>query len=253
MNSKKKRRLYQVGFIGSLLAAWVLISELKWFPEALFPGPLAIMTRFFELILYDQLFGKTAYSIAMVFSAMAVSLILAIVLIALERRFEAVEANLSWISAVAAPLPGAAILPLVILWFGVSQRAMFFIMIHATLWPLWTQLRLSVDQLHRRFERFERAFGLPAFRRFWYIYCRGSKSALYAGLRVAWSRGWRALISAEMIFGIVGQYTGLGWLIYERRMYMDTSGLYAGLLAIALCGIFFETVLFREARRETDR
>jgi NitT/TauT family transport system permease protein len=56
-----------------------------------------------------------------------------------------------------------------------------------------------------------------------------------------------------MIFGIVGAQTGLGWMIYERRMYMDTEGLYAGLIMIAFCGVLFESLIFkkRNLRRTT--
>lgn len=53
-----------------------------------------------------------------------------------------------------------------------------------------------------------------------------------------------------MIFGIVGSHSGLGWLIYERRMYMDTAGMLAGLIAIAVCGVLFESVLFKAKRWE---
>ena len=70
------------------------------------------------------------------------------------------------------------------------------------------------------------------------------------GLQISWSRGWRALISVEMIFGMVGNQTGLGWLIYERRMYMDTAGLIAGLIAIAICGILFETLFLKVKKTE---
>jgi len=86
---------------------------------------------------------------------------------------------------------------------------------------------------------------LSHWKRFWHLYCLGAAEDLRSALGVAWSRGWRALISVEMIFGITGSQSGLGWLLYERRMYMDTAGLYAGLAAVALCGILFETWIFR--------
>jgi NitT/TauT family transport system permease protein len=127
---------------------------------------------------------------------------------------------------------------------------MVLIMVHATLWPLWSQLDLSVERLSTRYGRFMEAFRLDRKTRFWHIYVQGSAEDLKSSLGISWSRGWRALISVEMVFGMVGSRTGLGWLIFERRMYMDTPGLLAGLVTIAICGILFESLLFKGGKSD---
>lgn len=241
----KKRFHYRMIFILVLLGIWQGTAYAGIFSQALFPKVETILIRFVDLLLYEGLVMKTLYSIFIVLLAMAISLALSVILTCLGRRSAFVRESTHMTHAIASPLPGIAILPLVLIWLGVSQSAMLLIMVHATLWPLWAQVSQSVDRLDQRYSRFIRAFRIPPARRFWHIYVLGIRPELMTGLRISWSRGWRALISVEMIFGMVGSQTGLGWLIFERRMYMDTPGLYAGLLAIALCGIFFETFVFK--------
>ena len=72
-----------------------------------------------------------------------------------------------------------------------------------------------------------------------------------AGSRIAFARSWRALISAEMIFGAAGGKGGIGWFLYNKRVFMDSSGLFAGLLVIVVAGILTEEVFFTILENKT--
>lgn len=247
---KRKHLLIKLSFIFLLAIAWEVIAYSGHFPEALFPKLETILVRFVDLVINDALIMKALYSISIVLIAMGISLGVAAVLAVLGSRFEYMRINTDLLSAIASPIPGIAILPIVILWLGISRASMLAIMIHAMLWPLWTHMILAIDRIRTRYQRMISAFKIPWFRRMTQVYLIGILPDLVAGLEIAWSRGWRALLSIEMIFGIVGTQSGLGWLIYERRMYMDTAGMFAGLIAIAICGILFESVLFKTKKLE---
>jgi NitT/TauT family transport system permease protein len=74
---------------------------------------------------------------------------------------------------------------------------------------------------------------------------------LLAGLKSGWARGWGAAISAEMIFGASGGIGGIGWYIFNKRVFMDTAGVYAGLLIIIAVGIFVEDFVFGKIEKNT--
>ena len=247
---KRKQLLIKLSFIFLLAFTWEVIAYSGHFPEALFPKLETIVVRFIDLVINDALIMKALYSIGIVLVAMCISLCVAAALVVLGSRFEYIRINSDLLSAIASPIPGIAILPIVVLWLGISREAMLVIMIHAMLWPLWTNMILAVDRIRVRYRRMMLAFKIPWFRRMTQVYFKGILPDLVAGLEIAWSRGWRALLSIEMIFGIVGRQSGLGWLIYERRMYMDTAGMFAGLIAIAICGILFESILFKTKKLE---
>jgi NitT/TauT family transport system permease protein len=246
--SKENKLMARVAFMIALLAIWEIIARSGRFPDALFPGLMDILKSFIDLLKNGELIMKTAYSIGVVFLAMAISLVLAAGLAVISRVSGYARELLLLLQSILSPLPGIAVLPIVILWLGVSRTSMVLIMVHATIWPLWSQLDLSIERLGTRYGRFMEAFRLDRKTRFWHIYVQGSAEDLKSSLGISWSRGWRALISVEMVFGMVGTRTGLGWLIFERRMYMDTPGLLAGLVTIAICGILFESLLFKGGR-----
>jgi NitT/TauT family transport system permease protein len=244
--SKGNKMLARGVFIIALLAIWEIAARSGRFPDALFPGLMDILKSFIDLIINGELIMKTAYSIGIVFLAMAISLVLAVALVAISRVSGYAREFILLLQSILSPLPGIAVLPIVILWLGVSRTSMVLIMVHATLWPLWSQLDLSIERLSTRYGRFMEAFRLDRKTRFWHVYVQGSAEDLKSSLGISWSRGWRALISV----GMVGSRTGLGWLIFERRMYMDTPGLLAGLVTIAICGILFESLLFKGGKSD---
>ena len=55
----------------------------------------------------------------------------------------------------------------------------------------------------------------------------------------------RTLIAAELVFGVSWRFGGLGWYIFEARSELETSRAFVGLLAVALIGLFVESVIFR--------
>lgn len=242
---KTKARIHKGIFTAMLCVAWESVASLDYFPKALFPSLKAIFTRWLQMLLNEHLLEKVAYSIIVVAISMLIALSLSVFLVSLFRPFPFVKHSCDLLSTIASPLPGVAILPLVILWFGIGQGSMLFILVHAMFWPLLNTLDLSLVRLHSTYHRFMNVYRINKKTRLIHIYIPGIKNDLLLGLSIAWGRGWRALISAEMIFGLSGHYSGLGWLIYERRMYMDTAGLYASIFTVALVGLVMEGTVFK--------
>lgn len=245
-----KKRIYKISFIVLMALIWQLIATSGLYPKTIMPDLMMIVRRFVVLTINDCLLMKALYSVGVVFMTMVMSLLLALTFSIISIKSIYVQSSMEVLNTLLGPIPGIAVLPIVILWFGVSWQAMIIIMIHAMIWPLWTHVALALRRVVNRYDRLIKAFKIPFKRRVRHIYFEGIFPDVVAGLEIAWSRGWRALLSVEMIFGLVGSQSGLGWLIYERRMYMDTAGMFAGLLAIAICGIAFETLLFKSKKLE---
>ena len=237
-------------FLILLMCIWQMIANVRIYPKALFPGVDDIAIRFISLIRHDHLLSKAFFSMSFVIITMMISLILSLFLVGGCAKYRYVRINTEMMNTILSPIPGVALVPVVILWLGLTKQAMLFIMIHAMIWPLVTHNMLAVDRINQRYGRMMQTFKIPWFRRMKDIYLHGILPDLIVGLEIAWSRGWRALLSIEMIFGIIDKFSGLGWLIYERRMYMDTAGMFAGLITIAICGILIESVIFKSSKLE---
>ncbi len=246
----KKPVVYRLFFISILIIIWELAAHFGPYPDALFPSLVAVVKRLGMLVMEEALLLKALNSISIVLIGMIISALIALTLSLLGIYLPFIKENTKLLNSVASPLPGIALLPIVILWLGLTSKAMMLIMVHAMLWPMVTTLTLALERVHFKYLRLIKVFKIPFWRRISTIYLPGIINDVFAGFEIAWSRGWRTLLSVEMIFGIVGSHSGLGWLIYERRMYMDTAGMLAGLIAIAVCGVLFESVLFKAKRWE---
>lgn len=237
---QKKRLSIQIIFVLFVLSLWQITVNLQVYPEAIFPSIGQILEAFLRLLREDELLIKAGNSLLLIVASVGISFISAFSIVFLSKRYAIMEAITGLVASVASPLPGIAILPIVILWIGLNQTAMYFVMIHAMIWPIYTILYASVLKLDQRYSRLMTTFRMRLPTRLIHVYLHGALPDIIGALEVAWGRGWRALISVEMIFGIAGRSSGLGWLIYERRMYMDTAGMLAGLAVVAVCGALLE-------------
>jgi NitT/TauT family transport system permease protein len=149
------------------------------------------------------------------------------------------------LSALAHPLPGIALLPLLILWTGLGPHIIIMIVFHSVLWPLYINLRSGFRNISPLWLDLGRNNQLGRRDIFLHILLPGAYPSILAGLKISWARAWRAVIAAEMLFGTIGSAGGLGWYIFNKRIFMDTPGLYSGILVLMLIGLLMDRLLFK--------
>ncbi|MDO4799476.1 MAG: ATP-binding cassette domain-containing protein [Bacillota bacterium] len=248
----RRGALYSGIWLLLFAALWEGIALLRPEFSVVMPRLGLIAARFFKMLVDGRLLHGIAYSSVAVLVALFLSFLIALVLLYASRR-SFLRSGVDTASALLGSLPGVAILPLVILWFGLTPLSLLCILVHAMLWPIRVSMSAAKDRLETQFGDFVTNYRIPYRRVFVGIFLQGAAMDLVGAARVAWSRGWRAVISVEMIFGLTGSGSGLGWLIYERRMYMDTAGMLAALFALSLCGLLFERgILGRRFRRSRE-
>jgi NitT/TauT family transport system permease protein len=98
-----------------------------------------------------------------------------------------------------------------------------------------------------------RLIGLNRLRMMTGLLMPASFPSILTGVKTGWARAWRALISAEMVFGATGVIGGLGWDIYIKRSYLDMPGMFASLIVIMVVGILVEDLFFRKLENVTVR
>lgn len=205
-----------------------------------------------------DLLVQTGFSLLLIAAALGAGTLGALFLVLLARPgslrrkgFNAGRSLVETLTGLLHPLPGIALLPLIILWMGTGTPAVFFILIHSILWPLTTNLLAGFDQIPEIYRLVGQNYQLSWGKRFFRIELPAAFPFLLAGWRIGWARGWRALISAEMIFGAVGGTGGVGWFIFQKRVFMDTPGIFAGLTAVLLIGLLVEGLLFQKLERRS--
>lgn len=136
-------------------------------------------------------------------------------------------------------LPGVALLPVVIIIFGIKPWVIVFFVVHSVLWPMSRNVLDGFLAVPTIYLETGRNMGLGGIELLFEIYFPASMSYIVSGLKVGWARAWRGLISAEMIFGIAS-VPGMGLYINQMRTNMNNAEMYATLLVIILIGIFVQ-------------
>jgi NitT/TauT family transport system permease protein len=160
---------------------------------------------------------------------------------------------LETLTAMFNPLPAIALLPLALIWFGLGNGSLVFVLIHSVLWPVALNTHsgfLSVSQTMRMVGR---NYGLTGPRYVMKILIPAAFPNILTGMKIGWAFAWRTLIAAELVFGVSSGSGGLGWFIYENKNQLEIANVFAGLFSVIIIGLVVENFIFRNIELKTVR
>jgi len=247
----KRKGVQQLLFVVGLLVLWELVALSGVYPSLLFPDLPSIFKGFVESVQSGEMASRTGYSLYLIGVGLVLGMVLAFLLTAFSMLSRLFANLMESVMAIVHPLPGIALLPIVLLWFGTGAKSIIFIIVHSVLWPLMLNTYTGFRSVSKIQLEVGRNIGLRGIRLITSVMVPAAFPYILAGLKIAWARSWRALVAAEMVFGASGGEGGLGWLIYQRRFFLDIPGVFAALAMIILIGVLVEDLLFNQLERRT--
>lgn len=232
-------------------SVWQLAFLTEMFPQILFPSVGQIISSFLKEMLDGSMLVKVFFSMRLIIIGMLISVGITVVLTLLAMFSQSVKRLIGTLISVFDPLPGIALLPLAILWIGIGDKAIIFVMIHSILWPMLLNIIGGFNSVPLIYQDVGRSIGLKGYKLILGVFIPASVPNILTGFKTGWARAWRALISAEMVFGAAGASAGLGWDIYMKRSYLDMAGMFASLIVIMLIGIIVEDFIFKKVESST--
>ena len=247
----KSRALPSCLWTVALLVLWETVSRLGLVPEYFLPPFSKVAVNTFRQVVFGTLGLQTLNSLWVILVGFAIAFAAAILIAALGSASKAAAALFSTLSTIFNPLPSVALLPLIILWFGIKTQAMIVIIVHSVLWVMVRQLLDGINAVPKVYYEWSDNIELSLVRKFTDVLLMAILPELISGIRIGWGRAWRALISAEMIFGLIGSLGGLGYYIYNARAFANITNVMSGVVLIVIIGMFFESFLFARLERHT--
>jgi len=160
---------------------------------------------------------------------------------------------LSMLTAMFTPLPGIALMPMALLWFGFGPSGFVFVLIHSVVWPVAINAYAGFSGVPAILRLVGRNYGLGGLRLVALILVPAAFPSILTGLRLGWAFAWRTLIAAELVFGVTTGTGGLGWYIYQSRNQLQIPDVFAGLLTVIAIGLIVESVIFQAIEFSTVR
>ncbi|GGY45626.1 ABC transporter permease [Pseudoduganella albidiflava] len=250
------QRLWQQGWLRKavVLSVLALLWELaaRWQDnDLLLPTFLQTARAFVDGIASGELIEKVEVSLAVLVQGYVAGIALAFVLTALAVSTRLGRDLLETLVAMFNPLPAIALLPLAMLWLGLGNASLVFVIVHAVLWPLALGTYAGFQSVPPTLRMAGRNYGLAGLPFVIQILVPAALPAIVSGLKIGWAFAWRTLIAAELVFGASSGKGGLGWYIFQNRNELYTDKVFAGLAAVILIGLAVEHLLFAALERTT--
>ncbi|ESZ50800.1 ABC transporter permease subunit [Mesorhizobium sp. RSR565B] len=230
------QRVKQNG-IGWLLPALVIIgweaaSRAGVMPANVLPAPSAVAEAFWRLTLSGELIQNISVSTLRALAGFAIggsigfALGLANGLSALSRGLT--DTTLQMIRNI----PHLALIPLVILWFGIDEEAKLFLVALGVFFPIYVNTLLGIQSVDPHLVEMGRVYGMDRRALFFQVILPGALPAIFVGLRYALGIMWLTLIVAETI----SASSGLGYMAMQAREFLLIDVVVLSILIYALLG-----------------
>ena len=252
------RRLWSVAALrkGVILATLALLWEIvaRWQGNDLLLPTFAQTARaFVEGLAGGELLQRAQASLRVLLQGYLLGIAAALGLTTLAVSTQIGRDLLSTLTAMFNPLPAIALLPLALLWFGLGDSSLVFVLVHSTLWPLALATFAGFQGVPETLRMAGRNYGLRGPRYVLQILVPSALPSILSGLKIGWAFAWRTLIAAELVFGVSSGRGGLGWYIFQNRNELYTDKVFAGLAMVILIGLLVESLVFQTLERLTVR
>lgn len=219
----------------------------------LVPTFTSTLDAFFTAIASGELPGKAQNSIRLLVQGYTLGLLIALVFTTLAILTRIGNDLLETLTAMFNPLPAIALLPLALIWFGLGDKSIIFVLVHSVLWAVALNTHSGFKSVSPTLRMVGRNYGLGGLGYITQILIPAAFPSILTGLKIGWAFAWRTLIAAELVFGASSGKGGLGWFIFESKNNLDIPSVFAGLFTVILIGLVVENFVFRIIEARTVR
>ncbi len=219
----------------------------------LFPKFSDTLSAFYDGVVEGVLLGRAWFSIKVLLQGYAAGLALAALLTAFAIMSRIGNDLLETLTSMFNPLPAIALLPLALIWFGLGNASLVFVLIHSVLWAVALNTHSGFLSVSQTLRMVGRNYGLSGPRYVMKILIPAAFPSILTGMKIGWAFAWRTLIAAELVFGVSSGSGGLGWFIYENKNQLEIPNVFAGLFSVIIIGLLVENFIFHNVEARTVR
>jgi ABC-type nitrate/sulfonate/bicarbonate transport system permease component len=212
------------------LLAWQAASTSGYVNELLFPPPTKVAVALWDELINGTLILDLSMSTMRVVVGFAGGAAAAIAVGLLTGRYALVSNLLTPIFQLLRPIPPIAFVPIVILWFGLSEWGKWFLVFWGVFFTVWMATHLGVQRADPALIRAARSLGTPDRLLIRDVILPSALPTIFVGLRTAVSISFYTLVAAEL----AGAFSGLAYRIDLAHQNMQTGQMLGGLVMLGI-------------------
>ena len=216
----------------AILLAWEVSARLGWLSSRILPEPLAVLRAGWALALSGELWQHIRVSAGRALLGFAIGGGLGLLLGLLTGSFRKVEIVLDTTLQMVRNIPPLALIPLVILWFGIDEAAKLFLISFGVFFAVYINTFHGIRSVDPGLIEMGKSYGLSGWPLYREIILPGALASILVGVRYALGFMWVILIVAETI----SAQAGIGYMTMNAREFLQTDVVLLGILLYALLG-----------------
>jgi sulfonate transport system permease protein len=216
-----------------LLALWQAVASLGFTTPQTMPAPSMILVSLWKLIVTGQLGPNLLVSLLRVSAGLAAGVATGMVLGLASGLSRLGEDFVDPAVQMARTLPHLALLPLMILWFGIGETPKIVIIALGAAFPIYLNLFAAIRGADRKLLEAGGMLGLSSRELVWHVVLPAALPGFLVGLRQALGIAWISLVVAEQI----NATSGIGYLVMNAQEFLQTDVIFDGLLVYAALGL----------------
>jgi len=230
-------------FYLALLGLWQLVYELEIWPRYVIPSPTEVWESFKQYWDNGLIQEGVQNTMKRLVVGYALSLVVGMAIGMAAGTWKYADETVGTLVLGLQSLPSITWIPLAILWFGLNENAVIFIVFMGSVFAVAISARAGVRGLPPLYRRAALTMGANRFQMTRYILLPAMVPAMAQGLKLGWSFAWRSLMAAEIVFVVAGSF-GIGHILNLGRDLNDMSLVIAIMLVIVGIGLAFDVLVF---------
>ena len=239
LSRQAKDRILAVMSPLALLALWEITAQVGLLDTRFFPAPTRIASQFVELVQSGELLANTWISLQRLFFGLFLGGIPALILGLIMGLYRPIRAAIDPLIAATYPIPKSAVLPLILLIFGLGEMSKIVMVAIGVFFPVAINTIAGVLEIDRIYHDVSKNFGASRWQVFRTVALPGAMPLIMTGVRLGIGLGLILIAIAEM----VGAKSGLGYMIWNAWQIFSVETMYVGILVISVLGVLFTVVM----------
>jgi sulfonate transport system permease protein len=228
-----------------ILIAWKLVTEIGVWNSYILPPPEKVFKTFIDMIIDGSIFINIYASMKRVIVGFIISAILGIPLGIFFGVHKNVYEYFKPLINFLRNTPPLALIPMLILWFGIEEKSKIIIIILASFFPIFTNTLKGIRDCDPKLVEVGEIFELTGLQIIFKIIIPNAILDIAIGLKIALGYSFRAIIGAEL----VAASSGLGYLISDGKEMSKTDVVIVGIIVIGVLGILTDYIFSRLVKK----
>lgn len=247
-----RRLLLRAGFLAALVGLWQAAVSASLWSEVLVPPPARVAAWLRDAVADGTLPAAVLVTLRRLALGFALGVAAGLPVGFLSARFRAFDDTVGLLALGVQSLPSVCWVPLAILWFGLSEAAMLFVVVLGTFGSIAVASADGVRAVPSIYVRVARTMGARGLGTWFHVVLPASLPFVLTGMKQGWAFAWRSLMAAEIYVTVVTAF-GLGQLLHHGRELHAMEQVLGVILVIVAVGVAIDRLLFAPAERALHR